>query len=181
MILRSEQIVKYGDGTMKKLEELGEVPEAVLYPDTQVEVEPGEPTIDLEDYVEDIAKDAGGTPAWLPGGSVTDCTFNTAKVLPDAMKATIEGDYTDICIVAKCHDATYSYPDAIIVVPFSWFKTYDKQFVFSAPAFSAGNPQSAQLFWFTIAKDGSDYKLTYVGANHFYNQGTKIDIEFYVR
>ena len=59
MILRSEQIVKYGDGSMKKLEELGEVPEPVLFPDTQVEVESGEPTIDLEDYIEDIASDVG--------------------------------------------------------------------------------------------------------------------------
>ena len=74
MILRSEQIVKYGDGTMKKLEELGEIPEAVLYPDTQVEVEPDEPTIDLEDYIEDIAKDA-----------VKGCIFVTS--LPDVSEA----------------------------------------------------------------------------------------------
>lgn len=59
MILRSEQIVKYGDGTMKKLEELGEVPEPILFPNTQVEVEPGEPTMDLEDYIEDVASDIG--------------------------------------------------------------------------------------------------------------------------
>ena len=74
MILRSEQIVKYGDGTMKKIEELGEIPEAVLYPDTQVEVEPDEPTIDLEDYIEDIAKDA-----------VKGCIFVTS--LPDVSEA----------------------------------------------------------------------------------------------
>lgn len=75
MILRSEQIVKYGDGTMKKLEELGEVPEPILFPDTQVEVESGEPTMDLEDYIEDIAADVGSDVKFvteLPEPSV-DC------------------------------------------------------------------------------------------------------------
>ena len=177
MILRGDQVVKYGDGSMKTLDDIGA--EQVLYPNSQVEVDPDDPTIDLEDYIEEVA--GGGVGAWQNGGSVSDCAFNVAKVLPDAMKATLEGNYTDICIVAKCHDATYTYPDCIIVVPFSWLKTYTKQIVFYVPSFSVGNPQSGNMFWFTITKDGSDYKLTYVGANHFYNQGTQIDIEFYVR
>lgn len=178
MILLGEQIVKFKDGTQKTLEEF--VSEgATLTPETPVTV--SDDSMELEDYIKEIAEESGGIPAWQNGGSVTDCSFNVAKVLPDAMKATIEGNYTDICIVAKCHDASFTYPDCIVVVPFSWFKAYEKQIVFYVPAFSAGNPQGGNMFWFTITKDGSDYKLTYVGANHFYNQGTQIDVEFYVR
>lgn len=154
MILLGEQIVKFKDGTQKTLEE----------------------------FVAESSGGGGGVGAWENGGSVTDCAFNASKVLPDAMKATIEGNYTDICIVTKCHDATFTYPDCIMTVPFSWFKTYiGKTILFDTSAFSAGNPQGTMPFWFTIAKDGSDYKLTYAGANHFYNQGTHIDVEFYVR
>lgn len=55
MVLFGDMVVKYRDGTMKKLSEVGQV-EPVLFPDSQVSLEPDEPTIDLEDYIRDVVE-----------------------------------------------------------------------------------------------------------------------------
>lgn len=154
---------------------------SIITPETPVHT--SDDSVELEEYIESLIPEppAPVSNDWELGGSVENCAYNVAKVLPEAMKATIEGDFTDICVVAKCHDSTYSYPDCVLVAPFVWFKSYNRQFVFGAPAFNIGSPQSANIFWFTITKDGDDYKITYAGSNHFYNQGTQIDVSFYVR
>lgn len=55
MILYADMVVKYRDGTMKNLSEVGQV-EPVLFPDSQISLEPDEPTIDLEDYIRDVVE-----------------------------------------------------------------------------------------------------------------------------
>lgn len=181
MILRSEQIVKYGDGTMKKLEELGEVPEAVLYPDTQVEVEPGEPTIDLEDYVEDIAKDAGGS-KWSLLGKLEDILFNTLTNIDASLNDVFTGKYNEILMMMSPADATYEYPVATMIVPGDYLKNNDEWFMFFSTANTAqAIGQTALVYGFQFTEAAGVHKITYKGANHYYNNGTKLNISFYVR
>lgn len=156
---------------------------SIITPETPVHT--SDDSMELEEYIESLIPEppAPVSNDWELAGSVENCAFNVAKTMSNDIKDMIEnGDYSDILLVVKLHDATYSYPDCILNTSFAWFKSYlGNRILFDTSAFSAGNPQGTAPFWFTIVKDGSDYKLTYVGANHFYNMGTQIDIDFYVR
>ncbi len=184
MILLGDQVVKMRDGTQTRLKDLGGGGEPVLFPDTQVEVETGEPTVDLEDYVKEVALED-----FTLIGQKTDISFNAAALLPTEIAEILENtaDLKDISIVVKPHDNTYFYPDTFVFIPYSIFRTYArdtmKLFLFDTSPFTSGggNPQSTVPYWFWFTKIDGKWNVIYTGANHFYSSGTLLDVFIYGR
>lgn len=179
MILRGDQVVKYGDGSMKTLDDISA--EQVLFPNTQVQADPDDPTMDLEDYIEEIAEDAGGS-KWTLLGKLEEVAFNTLTTVGTSLNDLFTGKYNEILMMMAPADATYNYPIATMVVPGDYLKNNDDWFMFFSTANTAqAIGQTALVYGIQFTEEAGVHKITYKGANHFYNNGTKLTISFFVR
>lgn len=184
MILLGEQIVKFKDGTQKTLEEF--VAEgAALTPETPVNVL--DDSMELEDYIKEIAEESGGVGAWELRVEIEDLECGHNYDVPQDLTSLLNGSYTDVCIVTHIHENTsgYTYADDFLVIPFDIFKAYllTENFIhfsgFGATAVSF--PQQTSPYGFKLQTVEGVLKLWYFGATHFTTNNVLLDIKIYTR
>lgn len=180
MILRGDQVVKYGDGSMKTLDDIGA--EQVLFPNTQVQVDPDDPTMDLEDYIEDIAESAGGISDWtLLGSAEITVGAQNVKVPNSLLSLFTENNYHEIMIkehvTAAAGNCSYFYKT---VLPSAF--VLDEFFYTMASAYtSLAFPQDGAPYGYKFEKISNDIYLRFAGAQWFITNSAKLSLEFYVR
>lgn len=135
----------------------------------------------LEDFIKD-ASGGGGVSAWEKVGEIKDLVFNTLTNIDAALNDIFDGKYTDLLMVMSLSDATYIYPIATMLIPGDYLKNNEDWFMFFSTANTAqAIGQSAIVYGFQFTEAAGVHKVTYKGANHYYNNGTKLTITFYAR
>lgn len=180
-MLSSTEMVCEPSGKTKTLADL--IKEGgIITPETPVYT--SDDSMGLEDYIESLIPEppAPGLEDWEKVGEIENLVFNTLTNIDASLNSIFDGEYTDLLIMTALSDATYTYPIGTMIIPGDYLKNNNEWLLFYSTANTAqAIGQTALVYDFQFTEDAGVHKVKYVGANHFYNNGTKLTISFYAR
>ena len=180
-MLSSLEMISEPSGKTKTLADL--IKEgSILTPETPVYT--SDDSMELEDYVKSLIPEppAPGLDDWEKVGEIENLVFNTLTNIDATLNDIFDGKYTDLLLMMAPADSTYDYPIATMIIPGDYLKNNEEWFMFFSTANTAqAIGQSALVYGFQFTEAAGVHKVIYKGANHFYNNGTKLTITFYAR
>lgn len=186
-MLSSLEMVSEPSGKTKTLADLIK-DGSILTPETPVHT--SDDSTELKEYIESLIPEppAPGAGDWHLIGSMPNIVVGQYTTIPEDILDMIEnGDYTDICIIARIHDSASgnAYADDVYMNIFDEFKAYvqtHRYIHFAGFGYSETNfPQQTAPYGFRFVINEDVLKLWYFGAQYFTINSVLLDLKFYVR